>query len=78
MFRATGDVRDIDCFEILEAASSKLIVAAFVAASPVMIERAITEYTLMGHWLILWGIYLYFTERRGGFDGFGRLWPLWR
>jgi Family of unknown function (DUF6311) len=44
----------------------KAIVATFFALSPILLERGLTEYPLMGHWLILWALYLYFLERRGG------------
>jgi hypothetical protein len=43
-----------------------LIVSAFFALSPVMLERAWTEYPEMGHWIILWGLYLCLTPRNSG------------
>ena len=47
----------------LVQAIPKLLVAGFFVISPIMLERAWTEYTLMGQWLLLWGIYLYFRPR---------------
>ena len=43
----------------------KAIIAAFFALSPILLERGLTEYPLMGHWLILWALYLYFQQRTG-------------
>jgi Family of unknown function (DUF6311) len=43
----------------------KAIVAMFFALSPILLERGRTEYPLMGHWLLLWALYLYFRERTG-------------
>jgi hypothetical protein len=41
----------------------RLLIAAFFAFSPILQERGWSEYSLMSQWLLLWGIYLYFTER---------------
>ena len=51
--------------KVVRGALPTFLVAAFFAFSPVLQERAWTEYFEMAHWLVLWGIYLYFTERSG-------------
>jgi hypothetical protein len=42
----------------------KAIIAMFFALSPILLERGRYEYPLMGHWMILWALYLYFCPRR--------------
>ncbi len=44
--------------------ASKILIAGFFVLSPLMLERAWTEYAHMGQWLLLWAIYLYLGERR--------------
>jgi hypothetical protein len=43
--------------------SATAIIAAFLALSPVMLERSGCEYSLVGHWIVLWGLYLCLTPR---------------
>ncbi len=43
----------------------KILITAFFVVSPVLLERSKSQYAHIGHWLILWAIYLYLRERRG-------------
>ncbi len=40
------------------------IIVAFFVVSPILLNRAVSHYALMGHWLILAAIYLYTVELR--------------
>ena len=41
---------------------ARLLIAAFFVLSPIVLEESWTEYPLIGHWLLLWALYLYFSD----------------
>jgi hypothetical protein len=50
---------------IVDRLVPKILIAGFFLAPVAMLDQTWNQYSKMGHWLVLWGLYLCLSERRG-------------